>query len=87
MAIDHWSQMRQPVLMLGMDATILFPIMIILFRFPHLKWWLIALSLLLVIVIITRFFKYQFRYVPAGLRKFLFGANKRTKKANRNFNF
>lgn len=87
MAVDHWSQMRQPVLMLGLDATIIFPIMIILFRFPYLKWWLIALVLITLIVVITKVFKYQFRYVIPGLRKFLFGADKRTKKASRNFNF
>lgn len=87
MAIDHWSQMRQPVIFLGMDATVLFPIMIILFRFPYLKWWLISLLMVVVIVVITKVFKYQFRYVPAGVRTFLFGADKRTKKANRNFNF
>lgn len=87
MAVEHWSQMRQPVLMLGIDATVLFPIMIILFRFPHIKWWLISLFIMITIVLITKFFKYQFRYVIPGMRKFFFGADKRTKKASRNFNF
>lgn len=87
MAVEHWSQMRQPVLMLGVDALVLFPILIILFRFPYLKWWLIAFILIVLIIVITKVFKYQFRYVMSGLRKFFFGADKRTRKASRNFHF
>lgn len=87
MAVDHWSQMRQPVLMLGMDATIIFPVMIILFRFPYIKWWLISLVLIVLIVVITKVFKYQYRYVISGIRTFFFGADKRTRKASRNLNF
>lgn len=87
MAVDHWSQVRQPVLMGGLDATVLFPLLIVMFRFPYLKWWVIAFVMLVLIIIITKVFKYQFQYVPAGIRKTLFGVDKRTRKANRNFNF
>lgn len=87
MAINHWSQIRQPVLLLGIDATILFPLLLVMFRFPYIKWWIISFFMALTIILITKIFKYQFQYVPAGVRKTLFGADKRTRKANRNLNF
>lgn len=87
MAVNHWSQVRQPVLLIGLDATVLFPLLIVMFRFPYLKWWLIAFIMLITIIVTTKVFKYQFKYVPAGIRKTLFGADKRTRKANRSFNF
>lgn len=87
MAIEHWSQMRQPVTFLGLDAIIIIPLVVLIFRFPYLKWWLFSITFILIVVLIQKVFKYQFRYVLHGIRKFLFGADKRTKKAARNLNF
>ena len=87
MAVNHWSQMRQRITLIGIDAIILIPVIVLLFQFTKVWAWLICLTWIITVIIIEKVFKYQISYALFGLRKWLFGSHKKTKRASKNMEF
>lgn len=81
----HWSQFRQPLILWGgLNGYLFIPFLFVIINISMFK-VMLYLLLIVITVVIEKFFKYQYSYIPSAIRKFVFGGNKYTRRGRRRY--